>query len=188
MCVPNAIVTVAPPTAWRFSECVETGEESSFNCGAERKASDGFAEAGAPVWTLLWTGQQNQPHKDTFPRQAHWHGCQSAGGLPKPQGTFSTCVRACVWRIQSCQSCKKKQCHCCAFLKRCFSFNTERLTVIKKKKKRCSWIWLTHRMPRRIVSDCRESGARQLFAGKPFLKFPYSAAAAAAAATVCLLV
>lgn len=29
-------------------------EESSFNCRPERKASDGFSEAGAPLWTLLW--------------------------------------------------------------------------------------------------------------------------------------
>lgn len=32
----------------------EQREESSFNCGAERKASDGFAQAGAPLWALLW--------------------------------------------------------------------------------------------------------------------------------------
>lgn len=61
-------------------------EESSFNCGADRKASDGFAEEGAALWAILWKKQQNQLQQNAVPRQAHGHGSQGSGGLPEPQG------------------------------------------------------------------------------------------------------
>jgi len=62
-------------------------EESSFNCRAERKASDGFAEAGAPLRAPL-RDQQNRAQQDAVPRQAHGHGHQGAGGVPKTQGIY----------------------------------------------------------------------------------------------------
>lgn len=72
------------------------GEESSFNCGTERRASDGCAEAGATLWALLWQQQQERLQQDAVPRQAHGRGSQSPGGSPEPQGAFSP--RACVAR------------------------------------------------------------------------------------------
>lgn len=104
--VHGAIVADAPPPAWRSGESAELREESSFNCRAARKASDGFAQAGAPLWALLWKKYQIvQPQQDAVPCQAHGHGCQSAGGLPKPQGTFSflcLCVQIILLKVCCC--------------------------------------------------------------------------------------
>lgn len=107
--VHGAIVTEAPPTAWRGGESAEPREESSFNCTAARKASDGFSQAGAPVRALLWKKQQKQPQQDAVPCQAHGHGYQSAGGVPEPQGTFVVCLFSfCVFG--------------CEFMRQSFSF------------------------------------------------------------------